>query len=354
MKIFQVITVSEYGGAQTIVANLIKTLSPEHELFVLYGGNGEAWSKLGNNFKRIKLNDHRKEISWKDILIFFKLLYYRIKYKPDIIQLHSSKMGALGRIAFNPKKIVYTLHGFDSVRKAFPKFLFIEKLLKNRSKSIVGVSKYDVECLKEENISKNVTYIYNGVADHTKDREIIVDHITKKLEEVKANYPKVIMCISRISKQKKFDLFIDIAKQMPEYAFTWIGNKEHMEGLPSNVFCMGEAHSAFVYLRYADVFILPSNYEGLPMSLLEALSFSVPAVASAVGGIPEVLDGENGFAVENHVNAFTEKIRYILSDETNYKKMSAHARETYLAKFTIEKMVDGYMSVFNSIISNKK
>lgn len=52
MRIFQIITVSEYGGAQTIVANLIKSLSSEDELFVLYGGDGEAWDALGNNLQK--------------------------------------------------------------------------------------------------------------------------------------------------------------------------------------------------------------------------------------------------------------------------------------------------------------
>ena len=354
MKIFQVITVSEYGGAQTIVANLIESLSPEHELFVLYGGDGEAWQHLGDNFTRIRLNDHRKSISWEDGILFFKLLYYRFKYKPDVIHLHSSKMGALGRMAFSSKKIVYTVHGFDSIRKAFRKFLFVEKRLKNKAYKIVGVSKYDVDCMREEDIYKNVEYIYNGVVDHYINNDSVADNITTELEKIRSLHSKVVMCISRISKQKKFELFVEMAKIMPQYAFVWIGNKKRMDRMPSNLFCLGEAHFAFNYLQYADVFVLPSNYEGLPMSLLEALSFGVPVVASAVGGIPEVLTGENGYAVENDVKDFQQKIEYILSDENVHKTMSEKARASYLSSFTIEKMVDGYMSVFNQIVSNKK
>lgn len=354
MRIFQIITVSEYGGAQTIVADLVRNLNPKHELFILYGGNGEAWSDLGHNFTRIKLNGHRKEVSLSDMLLFFKLLYYRIKYKPDVIHLHSSKMGVLGRLAFSSQKTIYTVHGFDSIRKAFRKFLTIEKILKNKVFRIVGVSRYDVDMMREEGIYENVECIYNGVADHHMLPINKNDVITSNLEKIKQTFPKTIMCISRISKQKKFDLFIDIAKSMPQYAFVWIGNKEKVSNLPPNVFCLGEAHSAFSYLKYADLFILTSNYEGLPMSLLEALAFGVPVVASKVGGINEVLDGKNGYALENKMELFVEKIEKILSDEIIQKAMSDYARKSYLANFTVEKMVGRYMAVYNEIVANKK
>ncbi|MDR1883548.1 MAG: glycosyltransferase [Prevotella sp.] len=354
MKIFQIITVSEYGGAQTIVANLVKTLSPEHEVFVLYGGDGEAWNALGNNFTKIKLNSHRKKISFGDIGLLFKLYYYRFRYKPDVVHLHSSKTGVLGRIAFSPKKTVYTVHGFDSIRKVFRRFLVVERLLKNRAYRIAGVSRYDVNSMREEGIGKNVVCIYNGVADPRLEQVEPKGRIADELEKIKLSCSGIVMCISRISKQKKFDLFLEIAEQMPQYAFVWIGNKTEVKGVPANVFCLGETHLARFYLKYADLFILPSNYEGLPVSLLEALAFGVPAVASAVGGVTEALNGENGFAVDNDVNSFTDRIKYILSDENIKKNMSICARQSYLANFTIEKMVDGYRSVFNAIVANKK
>lgn len=355
MKIFQVITVSEYGGAQTIVANLIKALSPDHQVFVLYGGEGEAWSSLGNNFTRIRLGKHNKSISLHDIILFFKLIYYRIKYKPDIVHLHSSKMGVLGRLAFSKKKTVLTMHGFDSVRKNHRKFLFLEKMLKSRVARIIGVSQYDVKTLNEEGIIKNVSYIYNGVTDVLNEPNIQYDSsFTEKIENIKNLYPKIIMCIARISSQKRFDIFTSIAEKMPQYAFVWIGNKGEISDIPQNVFPLGEIESAQIYLKYADVFLLCSNYEGLPMSLLEAMSIGKPAVASAVGGIPEILGRGNGFALSNDANEFKNKIEYILSDNDIYQSMSDKAREIFLDNHTTEKMVDKYLTVYQSLISTNE
>lgn len=350
MKIFQVITVSEFGGAQSVVSNLIQGLSDSDEIYILYGGDGEAWRFLDKRVNLIRLCEHRKEVSYKDLFLAIKLFRLRLKYKPDIVHLHSSKMGAIGRLVFNPKTIVYTVHGFDSIKKAFSKFLVVEKMLKYRVAKIVGVSRYDVNSLAKENISENVELVYNGIVDQTSDDFKLLenDFFVKQLKKLKKQYAHVIMCVSRISPQKKFDLFLEIAKAKPNYAFVWIGNKYKMNDLPSNVFCLGEIHSAYTYLRYADVFILPSNYEGLPISLLEALSFGVPVIASNVGGIGEVLNGKNGFAVENSVESFIEKIDFVLQDSVN-SQVKISARESYLEKFTINKMVEGYTSIFSTI-----
>jgi len=350
MRVFQVVTVSEYGGAQSVVSNLSEAFCSDNEVFLLYGGDGDAWKNLNPKIKKIRIDEHRKHLSFKDLLLMMRLFYYRIKYKPDVVHLHSSKMGAIGRIVFNKKKIVYTVHGFDSVRLAHRKFLFVEKLLKNRTAKIVAVSQYDVDGLRAEGITKNVELVYNGLKDSATIDNIAPDLvIAGKLDMIKQKYPHLIMCISRISKQKKFDLFLDIAKAMPQYAFVWIGNKQAMTDLPDNVYCLGEASSAHIYLRYADLFILPTNYEGLPVSILEALSYSVPVIASNVGGIPEILNGDNGFCVSNDVSEFVGKIEYTLCEE-NKQRMGVAARRSYEDKFTIHKMVNGYKAVFDKII----
>jgi glycosyltransferase involved in cell wall biosynthesis len=166
---------------------------------------------------------------------------------------------------------------------------------------------------------------------------------------VPQKYSKKILCIARISKQKRFDLFLEIAALLPEYAFIWIGNQETIDNTPENVFCLGNIANAKQYNQVTDIFILPSNYEGLPIVILEAMSYGKPVVASAVGGVSEiVVNDENGYTVENTAEAFAEKITYILENETVYDKFSKNAFRQYNEKLTIDKMVKGYMAIYLS------
>lgn len=131
MRILQVITLCELGGAQSVVINLANSLCRKHEVIVAAGeGDGKMFNELNPNIKieRIpSLVRRLSPINEMKAIMEMKMLYK--KYKPDIIHLHSSKAGILGRIAFPPHKIVYTVHGFDSIRIAYRKFLPIEKML---------------------------------------------------------------------------------------------------------------------------------------------------------------------------------------------------------------------------------
>lgn len=128
----------------------------------------------------------------------------------------------------------------------------------------------------------------------------------------------------QIISPKNIDLFLKVSELLPQYAFVWIGNQHEFRGQYSeNVFFMGSLPNAGAYNEYADLFILPSNYEGLPMTIIEAMAFGKPVVASKVGGISEiVLDDENGYTVENSAKAFCEKICYILENKDVYTRFS--------------------------------
>lgn len=354
MKILHVVTLSILGGAQSVVENLAKRQSEKHKVYVISGGSGEAWENFDDKIQVYLIKELQRKLSIKDIITLIKLLSFKHKINPDIVHLHSSKVGVLGRLAFNKNRIIYTVHGFDSIRIANRKFLFVEKLLKNKAYKIIGVSKYDVINLNKEDIIYNVECIYNGIDNISEKTDTNYNaDILSKLDSIRQNYKHIVCCIARDNQQKKIDLFFDIAKQMPSIAFVWMGNDNSYTNLSDNIFLFGKVPSASLYLKYMDLFILPSNYEGLPMSIIEALSMSLPVVASDVGGISELLDGTNGYTVDNSVSDFSVKINKILSNTLLYKSMSKEARETYEKKFTLKKMADNYERIYKEIISKK-
>ena len=335
MKIFQIVTLSITGGAQSVAVNLSNALSKEHEVIVIAGeGNGKLFQMLETGIKYKKVNFLKREISpINDILTIIYFIYLYFKYKPDIVHLHSSKVGILGRLAFPAKKTIYTVHGFDSIRLAYKKYLPVEKYLQKYCKTIVAVSRYDEYNLHLENITENIKCIYNGI-----------------IQPIISNrYGKFILGIARISKQKRFDLFLATAKILPQYAFLWIGNQEPVLDVPENVFCLGDIPNAGRYNQLADIFMLPSNYEGLPVVIIEAMSYGKPVIASNVGGVAEiVLNDETGYVVENEATQFAEKIKYILENEAVYERLSKNALEYFCSNLTLEKMVSRYTEVYNN------
>jgi glycosyltransferase involved in cell wall biosynthesis len=263
------------------------------------------------------------------------------------VHLHSSKAGVLGRVVFPRKRSIYTVHGFDSVRIANRRFLPVEKLLQRRCSAIVAVSNYDEKNLRGEGITHNVSTIYNGVS--------VPD--CSNLYDIAAfgKYDKVVLCIARVSAPKLPKLFIDVARRLPEYGFVWIGNVDEVTDygtLPSNCHFVGNIPNAGAYCSRADLFMLASNYEGLPMVILEAMSFGKPVVASNVGGVSEIVrDGVNGYVLPNDADLFATKIEEILEDIEIYKHLSHSSLEIFEKELTVDRMVDGYMSVYNRIIS---
>ena len=347
MKILQVITRSELGGAQTVVVQLANRLSDKHDVVLVAGeGDGKMWEMVSPRVTCVRSRYLQRALSpVKDIRAALELRRIYRKYRPDVIHLHSSKAGTLGRLVFPTKKVVYTVHGFDSIRLAFRKFMPVERILQRACSAIVAVSNYDEKNLHNEGIIHNVSTIYNGIT--TPDSNSV-----ERLN-IANNYKKIVLSIARVNPPKEPKIFIETARLLPQYGFIWIGNQEsveHLGDIPANCHFLGNIVNAGAYCAQADLFMLPSNYEGLPMVIIEAMSCGVPVVASDVGGVSEIVRNDiNGYTLPNRAELFAEKIETILSNENLYARMSKNALEIFKRELTIDKMVEGYMAVYRSL-----
>lgn len=111
----------------------------------------------------------------------------------------------------------------------------------------------------------------------------------------------------------------------------------------------------FKELEMADIFVLPSFSECVPLSILEAMQFGLPVVTTCVGGIPDILQhGVNGLLVPpGNVGELCAKLKQLLLDKTGRIQMGYSARERFMQKYTLTKFYDGLTGIFEQVLSDR-
>lgn len=125
--------------------------------------------------------------------------------------------------------------------------------------------------------------------------------------------------------------------------------------LERHVWLLGEREDVPAWLSSLDLFVLPSLWEGLPNALLEAMALGVPAVASAVDGVREVIeDGVNGALVPpGSPQALARKIEVLLGDPQDRARLGAAARATITRKFGLLSMISAYEDAYREVLSRR-
>ena len=105
-------------------------------------------------------------------------------------------------------------------------------------------------------------------------------------------------------------------------------------------------------LSAIDVFVLTSLWEGLPISVLEAIAFSKPVVATNTGGIEEiVVEGKNGFLVQPcDIKSLSERLTVLLRNENLRKDMGQNAKGLFDFNFSVENMVKNNQDLYENLI----
>ena len=199
-------------------------------------------------------------------------------------------------------KMFYNPHGFSFLKQDDSKFKrsvywTIEKItaMLNRKCTIVGCSKGEYEEAKK--LNKNSICINNGIDIERLDKE------TAGFKEKKIDFDNLKICtVGRIDYSKNPEFFNRIAEEFPNIQFTWIGEGSLRNKLTSpNITITGwkTREEALKILNEHDVFVLCSLWEGLPISLLEAMYFKkICIVSDCIGNRDVIVDGENGFVAD--------------------------------------------------------
>lgn len=346
--------VESFGsGVFTFLVDLVNGTDDLYDITIAYGVREETIDNFKEYFsekvKFVQVENFTRSINpTKDVKAIKELKKIVKEITPDIVHMHSSKAGAVGRIAISSKnrKLIYNPHGFSFLKKddSFLKrtiYRLIEKLLTLRKCIIVGCSQGEYEEAKK--LSKHAICINNGI-----DIKKITEE-TKELPKKEIDFDHLKICTSgRIGYQKNPEMFNQIAEALPEIQFTWIGDGDLSHKLTSpNITITGwkERKEVLQILNNSDIFILTSLWEGLPISLLEAMYMKKICIVSDVIGNRDVIkDGENGFIARN-VEDFTEKIMQI-EKIIIINKIVENAKKEVLDNFEFNIMIKKYINLY--------
>ncbi len=366
MRILYLITKSELGGAQTHVLSLMKCMKEKGSDVALMsypGGWLEAEAKkIGVEFfPNTNFTNAYNPLNIPKAILKIKRA---VKvFKPDIAHCHSSGAGFYTRLAIHGKvPTIFTAHswafteGAPFLRKIIA--IFAEKIVSSFTSKIICVSEFDKKlALKYKIASENkLVKIYNAVPEIE----------FKKNETDKNTFD--ILSVGRFAYPKRFDLLIKAFKNLPEDVLnksrlSIVGFGQEQEKLSDLIKELQlEDKISLQKINYEelikkvsnfDIFILISKHEGLPMTILEAMSAGLPVIASNVGGIPEQINSNSGILVENTTEEITKAILDLYTNQEKKIAMGIFARKKSEKFFSMENFISKTEEVYFQVLSKR-
>ena len=340
------------GGVYNFLVDLLNNTIDEFDITVIYALRPQTPDNFINDFdKRIKFIHSKymtRSIGLNDLKAFFEIKKLLKSESPDIVHCHSSKAGLLTRLAINTKKIktFYTPHGYSFLMEDSSKlkrliYRSIEKIGTLNHSIIVACSKGEYE--ESLKLTKRATYVSNGV-----NLEKLKKYIPDKIKQINTKN-LTFVTTGRVSYQKNPELFNKIAEYFPQIKFIWVGTGDLENKLTSkNIEITGwkNRDELMEILNKSDVFILPSLWEGLPISLLEAMALKKPCIVSNVIGNRDVISNENNGFVCNNLNEFIEVIKNIQDNKYNLEKISENAFNDVKNIYNTDVMCKKYCNIY--------
>lgn len=364
ISVLHVITRMEEGGAPRVLLALLDGMDGGEFVQSLAAAAGAPGSDLLERGRELDITVHEiktltREVNpIKDMLSLFSLVSLMRRNRYDIIHTHTSKAGFLGRLAgrlIGHHRVIYSPHGNIFVGY-FPwwetlLYTMAERAAARWCDRIVTLSDAGTDEFLEKSIGSRAQYrtIYNGIDIDAFGRGAGGGDVRGKLGI--GSEDLVIVCVGRMVPVKGYDVLVkasaDIVKGLAprRVRFLMVGDGPEREelireaermGVGENFTFLGFRDDVARLLSASDLMAMPSINEGLGMSIVEAMAFSLPVVASRVGGIVEVVeDGVTGILVPpSNPAELARACIEILSDGERGRKMGRAGRKR--AKFIFD------------------
>ncbi|RGH18596.1 glycosyltransferase family 1 protein [Ruminococcus sp. AF12-5] len=356
------------GGVDRYIRMLLKYLDKEKFENILVCSQDfreEDYDSLVDSFEQIELN---RAIGANDLRSIVEVRKLIKKYNPDIVYAHSSKAGAITRVADIGLKnhCVYNPHGwaFNMRCSAKKKAMYtaIEKIAAPFCDKIICISDAEKQSALDKKICREdkLQVIFNGV-----DIESYENGVRGAIKRKDLNIPEdafVVGMVGRMSPQKAPDVFVKMAKQVkdevPNAHFIIVGNgnqedeiRKYAEdnGFSNSLHITGWVDNPMSYVELFDVACLLSRWEGFGLALPEYMMAGKPIVASRVDAIPNIIqNGENGLLVEvdDDIGASKAVLR-ILREDGLRKKIVAQGLEDVHNRFNARRVSEEHSKLFN-------
>jgi glycosyltransferase involved in cell wall biosynthesis len=354
------------GGATVHVRDLARGLEDAgHRVVVLVGGGGEVLDDLSRHHVEYR------SLRWmgrpihpvRDVLAVAELRGVLANLKPDLVCAHTAKAGLVGRLAaaWAGLPSLYTPHGWsigDRVSRTHAwVFRAVERIASRFSEGIINVCEAERSLARRHGIAPDSKFsvIHNGVPD-----------VDPTLQATPDMSPATILMVARFDPPKDHPTLLSAMARMQEtpWRLELVGNGPGREaarrltgrlGLTSRVRFTDGSSSVARTMAGAQIFVLSSRSEALPLSILEAMRAGLPVVASDVGGVREaVVDGETGFLVKpGDSQALSEALRELTGNTLLRRRFGAAGRRRYELHFTFDQMLGQTVAMYYSVLPSR-
>lgn len=358
------------GGVDRYIRMLLKYLDKEKFENILVCSQDfreEDYKNLVDFFEQVKMD---RAIGSNDLKAIGEVRRLIKRYNPDIVYAHSSKAGAIARVADIGLKnhCLYNPHGwaFNMRCSAKKKAMYtaIEKIAAPFCDKIICISDAEKQSALDKKICREdkLQVIFNGVDIEAYENGI---HGTVKRKDL--NIPEdafVVGMVGRISPQKAPDIFIKMAKHVKDKVsnahFIIVGNGDQEAEIKKyakdndfldSLHITGWVDNPMSYVELFDVACLLSRWEGFGLVLPEYMMARKPIVASRVDAIPNIIcDGENGLLVEmdDVVGASTAVLKLYLNNSLKSKLIDEGLKTVY-KKFDAQRMTRETEKLFEEV-----
>ena len=281
-----------------------------------------------------------------------------IDQKYDLVHTHTPVASAITRLVcknIKGTKVFYTAHGFHFHKRAPIKnwliYYTLEKWLAKHTDTLITINKEDYERAKSKFKAKRVEYIPGVGLDIDKFTNVVVDKAGKRQELGLPEDAFVILSVGELNKNKNHEVVIRaIAKLNNPNIHYVICGKGSLEsylkrlalelGIHEKVHLLGYRTDVVQIYKVSDLFIFPSQREGLPVSLMEAMASGLPVICSDIRGNSDLIDNKvEGYLVSYDDDKKIADYINIYIENNQLKKQFVKNNYEKILRFSIENVL---------------